>query len=97
MQAIIDSFTWLFGEIGSFFQELIVNGPGAIMNLIYGVLPLSPFRPYLNSLGDLPYLGYLNWFFPIGEAITITFAWLTAISLYYTYMAVLRWLKVIGG
>ena len=96
LQAIIDSFIWLFGELGAFFRELIVNGPEGILNLIYGVLPLSPFQPYLDQMSGLPYLGYLNWFFPIGDAIVITATWLTAIGVYYTYMGVLRWIKAIG-
>lgn len=66
------------------------------INIIYGLFPLSPFQPYLEQMAGLPYLGYLNWFFPIGQAITITAAWLTAIGLYYTWMVLFRWLKVIG-
>lgn len=66
------------------------------VDFIYKILPLSPFQPYLNQLAGLPYLGYLNWFFPIGEAITITATWLTVIVTWYTWQVVLRWLKVIG-
>ena len=65
-------------------------------NLVSSILPLSPFTPYLDQMADLPYLGYLNWFFPIGQAITITAAWLSAIGIYYTWMVLLRWIKVIG-
>lgn len=63
---------------------------------IYGILPLSPFQPYLDQMSGLPYLGYLNWFFPIGDAIKITATWLTVIITWYTWQVFLRWLKVIG-
>ena len=49
-----------------------------------------------QQLAGLPYLGYLNWFFPIGDAITITAAWLTVIGTWYSWQVLLRWLKVIG-
>ena len=66
------------------------------VDFIYQVLPLSPFQPYLEQMAGLPYLGYLNWFFPIGPAIKITATWLTVITTYFTWSVLLRWLKVIG-
>lgn len=66
------------------------------VDLIYQILPLSPFQAYLDQLADLPYLGYLNWFFPIGQALIITANWLTVIGIWYTWQVLLRWLKVIG-
>ena len=66
------------------------------VDLIYQILPLSPFSPYLDQMAGLPYLGYLNWFFPIGQALTITATWLTVIATWYSWQVLLRWLKVIG-
>lgn len=66
------------------------------VDLIYQILPLSPFAPYLDQMAGLPYLGYLNWFFPIGQALTITATWLTVIATWYSWQVLLRWLKVIG-
>ena len=66
------------------------------VDLIYDVLPLSPFQSYIQQLSGLPYLGYLNWFFPIGPALKITATWLTVITTWYTWQVLLRWLKVIG-
>ena len=34
--------------------------------LIVSLLPLSPFAAYIDSLEQVPYLGYLNWFVPVG-------------------------------
>ena len=44
----------------------IIKKFGAI---ILSVLPTSPFDKYLDSLGNLDYLGYLNWFIPVGSFI----------------------------
>lgn len=63
---------------------------------IYQVLPVSPFAPYLEEMAGLPYLGYLNWFFPIGPALKIMATWLTVIGTWYSWQVLLRWLKVIG-
>lgn len=60
------------------------------------LLPLSPFRPYIEQFQDLPYLGVLNWFFPIKEALVVMAAWLSVIALHYMYAAILRWLKILG-
>ena len=96
MQNIIDSFIWAWDGLSDFFREMFSLGPQGLINLISAFLPLSPFQPYIQQLAGLPYLGYLNWFFPIGDAIVITASWLGAVSLFYTYMGVLRWVKVIG-
>ena len=66
------------------------------VDVVYQVLPLSPFQPYIAELSGLPYLGYLNWFFPIGTALKITATWLTVIGTWYTWQVLLRWLKIIG-
>lgn len=65
---------------------------GALMR----VLPTSPFRQFLADFADLPFLGYLNWFFPVGDCIIVMIAWLGAISLFYLYSIVMRWIKMIG-
>lgn len=59
------------------------------------VLPLSPFSSFLEQFNELPYMGYINWFLPIGAAIKVLEAWLAAILLFYLYSIVLRWIKAI--
>lgn len=66
-----------------------------IIDKIIKLLPLDPFKPIINNLATLPYLGWLNWFFPIGTFLTILTAWLAAITGFYIYMAIARWLKLI--
>lgn len=63
---------------------------------ILSVLPLSPFAPYIDQFAALPFLGYLNWFIPVGTLLKIGTAWLTAIGLYYLYSVIMRWIKLIS-
>ena len=66
------------------------------VDFIYTVLPLSPFQQYIQLFRELPYLGWLNWFFPVGDCLVVMLAWLGAVGLFYLYSIVMRWLKVIG-
>lgn len=68
---------------------------GLLQNLI-SVLPTSPFAPFIEQFGQLPALGWLNWFFPVRGCLTVMAAWLTAVSLFYLYSVVARWVKLIG-
>ena len=74
--------------IGEAFQGLVQN--------IVQLLPASPFAPFVEQFSSLPYLGYLNWFFPVRACLTVMAAWLTAIALFYVYSVVMRWVKLIG-
>ena len=60
------------------------------------VLPLSPFQQFIDQFRALPYLGWLNWFFPVGDCLTVMLVWLGAVGLFYLYSIVMRWLKMIG-
>lgn len=64
---------------------------------ILSVLPTSPFAKYIDAFGDMPFLGWLNWFIPIKACLIVFAGWLVAVSLFYVYSAVMRWLKIIGG
>lgn len=64
---------------------------GSLAEWVISVLPMSPFAPVIDGLADIPYLAYLNWFLPVGEMITIGGVWLAAISVYYVYSIVVRW------
>ena len=60
------------------------------------VLPLSPFQQFIQNFRSLPYLGWLNWFFPVRSCLIVMAAWLTCVGLFYGYSIVMRWIKVIG-
>ena len=60
-----------------------------------GVLPLSPFRSWVDYLRGVPYLGYINWFIPMKTVMGVTASWIAAITTYYIVSAILRWLKMV--
>ena len=50
------------------------------LDWVLALLPHSPFASFLDELETLPYLGYVNYFFPVGACIKIGEAWLVAVS-----------------
>lgn len=76
-------------------QEIFDLFQGFVQRLLQ-VLPTSPFRSFIDSIPELPYLPELNWFFPVSECLTILTAWLLAIGIYYLWSVVMRWVKLIG-
>ena len=67
-----------------------------LLGVLLSVLPLSPFAEIISTLDELPYLGYINWFIPIGTILKIGMAWIGAIGVYYLYSVVARWIKLIS-
>lgn len=63
---------------------------------VISVLPTSPFAKYISMFENLPYLGILNWFIPVGTIVKVGLSWLTAIALFYVYSIIMRWVKMIG-
>lgn len=59
------------------------------------LLPTSPFRKAIDLIESIPYMNYIKWFVPIDAAILILMWWGTAITVYYAYMVILRWIKAI--
>lgn len=74
------------------FLQLIQKFGQTILN----ALPLSPFDSFIQGIGNIDYLGYLNWFIPVGTFIKILLAWVTAIGVFYIYSIIMRWVKMIG-
>lgn len=75
--------------------EGIKNIVNSLLDTIMSVLPTSPFRPHIDDLANIPYLGYINWFVPVGTFIAIGGTYLAAVGMYYIYMIALRWIKAI--
>ena len=65
------------------------------LDWVLALLPHSPFQSFIKACGDLPALGWLNWFVPVGQIIAIGEAWLVAIGLFYLYSIILRWIRAI--
>lgn len=66
------------------------------LQAVLSLFPLSPFREVIDELGSLPYLGYINWFVPIGDFVRIGTIWLAAIAAYYAWSIIARWIKLIS-
>lgn len=82
----MDNFlTWLTGILSNFG------------NAVIQLLPRSPFRQAIDSwVPPADTLGWLNWFFPVSQLLTVVVLWLAAVAGFYLFSVVLRWLKVIG-
>lgn len=65
--------------------------------ILIACLPISPFQSFVNELNGVPYLAYLNWFFPVGKCLAAMTIWTMAISLYYGYQWILRQLGITGS
>lgn len=76
----------------TFMKEIV----GQLLKWVLALLPTSPFTSFINACENLPYLGWLNWFIPVGQMIAIGEAWLVAIGLFYLYSIILRWIKAIS-
>lgn len=68
----------------------------SIIDQLISMLPGSPFAEFVDQFAALPSLGYLNWFFPVRQCLVVLAAWLAAITLYYVYSVIMRWVKLIG-
>lgn len=67
----------------------------ALFTAIIGLLPHSPFRQFTSVVGTIPYLDNLNWFLPISEIIIVLEVWLSAVVIYYTYSAIMRFIRIL--
>lgn len=74
-----------------FMKEIL----GRFLEWVLALLPTSPFTQFIDACNNLPYLGWFNWFVPVGQMLAIGEAWLASIALFYLYSIVLRWIKAI--
>ena len=74
-------------------MQAIIN---QFLEWVLALLPTSPFTQFIEACENLPYLGWLNWFLPIGTFIAIGETWLVSITLFYLYSIVLRWVRAIS-
>lgn len=76
-------------------MDAFAGGFFDLLSFLVGLLPsvdLPDVAGGLQSaLGGL--LGYLNWFFPVGSALSVTAAWASALLLYNAYLIVVGWVK----
>ena len=72
-------------------MELFIQWLNSIAGAVFSFLPDSPFAPYINSISEWGFLGYINWLIPVGTFIKIGSSWLLAVGVYYVYQIILRW------
>lgn len=75
----------------------IVDWLNNALGWVFGFLPDSPFQNLLVNTPVDDYLGYVAYFVDISFICNAIDLWLAAIAVYYVYMAILRWIKVING
>lgn len=81
----------------STLYEGIVNTVTKLLQAVLSLLPKSPFTDFIASWSPgSQYIGWLNWFLPVGTLLTITGVWLAAVTAFYLISIVARWIKVIG-
>lgn len=76
-------------------MDVVLNLLKEFLDWVLQFLPTSPFVSFISAMESIPYLGWLNWFIPVGSIIVIGEAWLVSVGLFYLYSIVLRWVKAI--
>lgn len=76
--------------------EWMLQMIGDVGNYVTHILPTSPFADFINSFQPPEYLGWLSWIFPVHDIIVILISWLGAITFFYGFSVILRWVKLIG-
>lgn len=85
----------MFTDIFNSIIDFLNNALQGFVDLILAILPNSPFRKFIDTFNSIPFLEALNWVIPIDVFILIGEGWLVAISIFYIYSAILRWIKAI--
>lgn len=76
-------------------MQKLFAGMKKILGLVLSILPDSPFREFIDKLDGVPFLGYLNWFIPISDFLFLLAVWGSAVTLFYVYSMILRYIKAI--
>ena len=74
--------------------QTLINALGGLIDLT-SALPQSPFAQPIRNLQNAYFIGYISYFFPIRDMLTVLQYWLSAIGFYYLVKTLLRWMKVI--
>lgn len=68
----------------------------AIATILIAILPVSPFQSMIQSMSELPYIGYFNWFFPVGKCLTALTAWATCLGIWYGIQWIFKQLDIVS-
>jgi len=84
---------WLIGICNA-----AIKGIGVVLNALLALLPNSPFHvsnSWFSGI-DAVWFQYLCWLVPVDAFVTLIVDLLSAMAIYYIYMVVFRWFKLIG-
>ena len=84
------------GKRGKKMDDIMVGFISKVQEFLQTILPLSPFRPYIDKINLTGYMGYINYFIPVGIMVDILGAWITCMGLFYLYSIIMRWAKIVG-
>jgi hypothetical protein len=77
------------------FVQWFIDGFAESIDWLLGYLPSSPTSSFVNATPSNVTLGYITWFLPFPTMLLHFAAILAAISIYYVYRVIGRWLKVV--
>ena len=61
-----------------------------ILSLVLAMLPQSPFQAFTQYFAQIPFLGFINFFLPIGEMLAVLEVWLIAVAVIYSILYILN-------
>lgn len=73
----------------------IVNIVTTLAKGLLSLMPRSPFAAQIAAWNPPQFLGWLAWFFPVKQVLSIIALWLTAVTAFYLISIIARWVKVI--
>lgn len=78
-------------------MSIINDAINWVKSMIIKAIDMLPDSPFQITIPDYVHdiIGYVNYFIPIGQFITILKAWTACIIVWYVVMLLLRWIKAI--
>lgn len=83
-------------QIFNGFTDWLTNTLNEILAVIMALLPDSPFKDIQLPEAISQYLPYINWIVPFYLIGNILMIWCAAITVYYAYQIILRWIRAIN-
>ena len=69
----------------------------ALAGIIIALLPASPIQGIISALDEIPWIGEINWFVPVGRMAAVTAVWASVCLSYFAISWILRQLDIIGA
>jgi len=75
--------------------NVLIKSLGVVMSWVVELLPDSPFTFFDSLTLDNTWMGYIAYIVPVQQILTLLTYWITAITLFYVYSAIMRFLKMV--